>query len=98
MNFTNLVFKLYRDDEITFDADGSCNLSPLTIVDIQRHIAPASIFSFVLEDTLAYTAIKALHESVQYQTDNSQRIENAINCEQLKQSLRADFSKTYGVL
>ena len=64
MNFTNLVFKLYRDGEITFNADGVCNLSPLALIDIQRHIAPTSILSFVFEDTLAYRAIKDARQSV----------------------------------
>lgn len=67
MNFPQLIFSLYRSGEITFDDDGAYNLSPLAVVDIQRHIAPMSIINYDLDGTVAFMTIRAIDEAQKQQ-------------------------------
>lgn len=100
MNFTQLILTLYRAGEITFDDDGTYNLSPFAIVDIQRHIAPMSIFNFDLDDTLPGQMIRKDWESKRYQEANEERMFLTIDLskpDQLKSAICAHIHQLYGV-
>lgn len=63
MNFFELILSLYRSDDISFDADGSCSLSAQAVAEIEA-VTGMPITRFWLEETVAYMTIKAAHQSI----------------------------------
>jgi len=95
MNFTQLIFALYRNDEITFGADGKYHLSWIASADIQRHIAPDSIFDFDLLDTFAGQAIKKEHDAIQKRS--AVRLVDCRDCAGIKSALFDTYQRNQRV-
>lgn len=74
MNFTQLILFLYRNDLITFDADGSCNVSACAIWQIEKLTAPMPFVMSEFEKTFAYQVIKKQHQSVPRKEEGEERV------------------------
>lgn len=92
MNFPQLIFSLYRSGEITFDDDGAYNLSPLAVVDIQRHIAPTSIINYDLDGTVAFMTIRAIDEAQKQQEEGNRLYARLLDVEEPAQLKHAIFN------